>query len=34
MKNGKILRDCRLKGDGVRWAASCVAHMHNLALSH
>nr|WP_307060291.1 transposase [Streptomyces achromogenes] len=32
MKNWKILRDCRLKGDGVFWAASCVAHMHNLAL--
>ncbi|WP_262706427.1 MULTISPECIES: transposase, partial [Streptomyces] len=33
MKNWKILRDCRLKGDGVFWAASGVAHMHNLALS-
>jgi hypothetical protein len=26
-----ILRDCQLKGDGVFWAASGVAHMHNLA---
>ncbi|GHF27212.1 hypothetical protein GCM10010218_05190 [Streptomyces mashuensis] len=34
MKNWKILRDCRLKGDGVFWATSGVAHMHNLALSH
>ncbi|MGK5643141.1 transposase, partial [Streptomyces sp. URMC 126] len=33
MKNWKILRDCRLKGDGVYWATSGVAHMHNLALS-
>ena len=32
MKNWKILRDCRLKGNGIYWAASCVAHMHNLAL--
>lgn len=32
MKNWKILRDCRLKGDGVFWATSSVAHMHNLAL--
>ncbi len=33
MKNWKILRDCRLKGYGVRWATSSVAHMHNLALT-
>ncbi|MFJ9588186.1 transposase [Streptomyces acidicola] len=33
MKDWKILRDCRLKGDGVFWAASGVAHMHNLALT-
>ncbi|RKN61340.1 IS5/IS1182 family transposase, partial [Streptomyces klenkii] len=33
MKNWKILRDCRLKGDGVFWATSGVAHMHNLALA-
>lgn len=33
MKNRKILRDCRLKGDGVYWATNCVAHMHNLTLS-
>lgn len=31
MKNWKILRDCRLRGDGVYWATSAVAHMHNLA---
>ncbi|GAA1879817.1 hypothetical protein GCM10009753_03850 [Streptantibioticus ferralitis] len=33
MKNWRILRDCRLKGDSVFWATSSVAHMHNLALS-
>lgn len=33
MKNWKILRDCRLKGDGVHWATSGVARMHNLALT-
>ncbi|MDT0449942.1 transposase [Streptomyces hesseae] len=33
MKNWKILRDCRLKGDGVYWAVSGVARMHNLALA-
>ncbi|MFI0738857.1 transposase [Streptomyces sp. NPDC021100] len=33
MKNWRILRDCRLKGEGVYWATSSVAHMHNLALS-
>ncbi|MBF6050012.1 IS5/IS1182 family transposase, partial [Streptomyces sp. NRRL B-1677] len=33
MKNWKILRDCRLKGDGIFWATSSVAHMHNLALA-
>ncbi|GGV67072.1 hypothetical protein GCM10010261_59640 [Streptomyces pilosus] len=29
----KILRDCRLKGDGVYWDTCCVALMHKLALS-
>ncbi|MGK5641811.1 transposase [Streptomyces sp. URMC 126] len=32
VKNWTILRDCRLKGDGVYWTTSGVAHMHNLAL--
>lgn len=29
----KILRDCRLKGDGVHHAMLGVARMHNLALA-
>ncbi|CAL9472425.1 IS5 family transposase IS112 [Streptomyces sp. enrichment culture] len=33
MKNWKILRDCRLRGDGVYWATSGVARMHNLTLT-
>lgn len=33
MKNWKVLRDCRRKGDGVFWAVSAIAHMHNLALT-
>ncbi|WP_043368890.1 transposase, partial [Streptomyces griseus] len=33
MKNWKILRDCRLKGDGVHHAMLGVARMHNLALA-
>lgn len=33
MENWKILRDCRGRGDGVYWAASRIARMHNLALS-
>ncbi|MFJ4007393.1 transposase [Streptomyces sp. NPDC090023] len=33
MKNWKILRDCRLKGDGVHHAMLGIAHMHNLALT-
>ncbi|WP_372479476.1 hypothetical protein [Streptomyces griseocarneus] len=33
MKNGRTLRDCRLKGNGVWWAASSFAHMRNLALA-
>ncbi|MFD8952510.1 transposase [Streptomyces xanthophaeus] len=30
MKNWKILRDCRLKGDGVHHAILGIAHLHNL----
>lgn len=30
MKTWKILRDCRLKGDGVHHAMRGVAHLHNL----
>ncbi|WP_331750016.1 transposase (plasmid) [Streptomyces longwoodensis] len=33
MKNWKILRDCRLKGDGVHHTMLGVARMHNLALA-
>lgn len=33
MKAWKILRDCRLKGDGVHTAMLCIARMHNLALT-
>ncbi len=33
MKNWKILRDCRLKGDGVHHAVLGIARMHNLALA-
>ena len=32
MKNWKILRDCRRRGDGVKHAARGIARMHNLAL--
>ncbi|MFJ8982792.1 transposase [Streptomyces sp. NPDC102282] len=32
MKSWKILRDCRLKGDGVHHAMRGIAHLHNLAL--
>ncbi|WP_093872117.1 transposase [Streptomyces sp. TLI_105] len=32
MKAWKILRDCRLKGDGVRHAMSGIARLHNLSL--
>ncbi|MYS12873.1 transposase [Streptomyces sp. SID4982] len=31
MKTWKILRDCRLKGDGVHHAMLGIAHLHNLA---
>jgi len=33
MKGWKILRDCRLKGDGVHHAMLCIAHLHNLTLA-
>lgn len=33
MKTWKILRDCRLKGDGVQDAMSGIARLHNLALA-
>lgn len=32
MKSWKILRDCRLKGDGVHYAMLGIARLHNLAL--
>ncbi|WP_329168800.1 transposase [Streptomyces sp. NBC_01267] len=33
MKTWKILRDCRLRGDGVHHAMSGIARLHNLALA-
>ncbi|MFI0263799.1 transposase family protein [Streptomyces sp. NPDC017056] len=33
VKNYKILRDCRQRGDGLHHAVQAVAHMHNLALA-
>jgi hypothetical protein len=33
MKGWKILRDCRLKGDGVHQAMLGIARLHNLALA-
>ncbi|MEU2624280.1 transposase [Streptomyces sp. NPDC007157] len=33
MKCWKILRDCRLKGDGVHYALLGIARLHNLALA-
>ncbi|MDX3488466.1 transposase [Streptomyces sp. ID05-18] len=33
MKNWKILRDCRLKGDGVHHAILGIARLHNLNLA-
>ena len=33
MKNWKILRDCRLKGDGVHYAILGIARLHNLNLT-
>lgn len=34
MKGWKILRDCRLKGDGVHHAMLGVARLHNLTIAH
>jgi hypothetical protein len=33
LKNYKILRDCRQRGDGLRHAVQAIARMHNLALA-
>ncbi|RAS22534.1 DDE superfamily endonuclease [Streptomyces avidinii] len=33
MKSWKILRDCRLKGDGVHLAMLGIARFHNLTLA-
>lgn len=33
MKSWKILRDCRIKGEGVRHAMLGIARMYNLALT-
>ncbi|MGW2909208.1 transposase [Streptomyces asoensis] len=33
MKTWKILRDCRLKGDGVHHAMLGIARLHNLTLA-
>ncbi|WP_406463165.1 transposase [Streptomyces sp. NBC_01622] len=33
MKNYKILRDCRQRGDGLHHAVQAVARMHNLAMT-
>ena len=33
MKSWKILRDCRLKGDGVHHAILGITNLHNLALT-
>ncbi|MGV9995294.1 IS5/IS1182 family transposase, partial [Streptomyces sp. NPDC003374] len=33
MKSWKILRDCRLKGDGVHHAMLGIARLHNLTLT-
>jgi hypothetical protein len=33
MKSWKILRDCRLRGDGVHHAMLGVARLYNLALT-
>ncbi|MDQ1033783.1 hypothetical protein QFZ75_000199 [Streptomyces sp. V3I8] len=33
MKNYKILRDCRQRGDGLHHAVQAVARMHNLGLT-
>jgi hypothetical protein len=33
LKNRKMLRDCRLKGNGVHQAMLGIAWLHNLALT-
>jgi hypothetical protein len=33
MKTWKILRDCRLKGDGVHHAIRDIARSHNLTIA-
>lgn len=33
LKNWKILRDCRLKGNGFHQAMLGIARLHNLALT-
>lgn len=33
IKNYKILRDCRQRGDGIHHAVQAVTRMHNLALA-
>lgn len=33
MKGWNILRDCRLKGDGIHHAMLGIARLHNLALA-
>lgn len=33
LKTWKILRDCRLKGDGIHHAMLGIARLHNLALA-
>jgi hypothetical protein len=33
MKGWKILRDCRLKGDGVHYAMLGIARLYNLVLT-
>ncbi|MGW4197501.1 IS5/IS1182 family transposase, partial [Streptomyces sp. NPDC005004] len=32
-KSWKILRDCRLKGDGIHYAMLGIARLHNLNLA-
>ncbi|MGW4194984.1 IS5/IS1182 family transposase, partial [Streptomyces sp. NPDC005004] len=32
-KSWKILRDCRLKGDGIHYAMLGIARLHNLNLT-
>lgn len=34
LKIWRILRDCRLRGDGVHYAMRGIARLHNLALGY